>query len=247
MATSPRNLTTHEYPQGVNEIAQNDLNKEVSKSTSNTTHGMVSKNAMVRWFLTNDEPWTKKIKARQLNAKASTLVVVYQNGLDSLIELTALNGGQFSIDDTRRVIEGLIDRDGNTESECGVCNHELKDHNSECVACSRCTFQTCGCCQRKMMAKHGYVECPGCRSMLLGASWYKKFFEQVAVEEGERLKANKHWVRYYEEVIALSRWNYGEQHKLPQIYKIKPDPDRFLPNNAEEAVSLMRYLLDDIR
>jgi len=83
--------------------------------------------------------------------------------------------------------------------------------------------------------------------MLLGASWYKAFFEQVAVEESERLKANQHWVRYYDEVIALSRWNYRVQNKLPTGYKIKPDPERFLPKSAEEAVSLMKYLLDDIR
>lgn len=35
MATSPSNATTQEYTQGVNEIGQNDLNKDVSKGTSN--------------------------------------------------------------------------------------------------------------------------------------------------------------------------------------------------------------------
>ncbi len=49
MATSPRNLTTHEYPQGVNEIAQNDLNPPTFQTESNPTPPMDLGQALLRY------------------------------------------------------------------------------------------------------------------------------------------------------------------------------------------------------
>jgi hypothetical protein len=46
MATSPRNLTTQESPQGVNEIAQNDLNPPTFQTESNPTPPMDLRQAL---------------------------------------------------------------------------------------------------------------------------------------------------------------------------------------------------------
>jgi len=249
MATSPRNLTTHEYPQGVNEIAQNDLNQEVAKGTSNMEHGRVDRNTLVRWFLTTDEPWTKNLKSRRLDARSTTLAIVFEHGLDVNIELQN-KSKDFNIDDVRRVISGLVERDCDREMECNVCNHAVHKDGRQSMACRRCTFQLCGDCQRKMVVQHGYCECPGCRDMTFGESWYKAFCDdnKHIFPKAKVLKANEHWIQMYDESLALTRWNFTVSRGLrTKKGMVKPTPERFLPKNKEECISLLQYLFDEIR
>jgi hypothetical protein len=249
MATSPSNATTQEYTQGVNEIAQNDLNREVAKGTSNMEHGRVDKNTLVRWFLTTDEPWTKNLKSRRLDARSNTLALIFANGLDANIEMQT-KSMNFNIDDIRRVISGLVERDSNNEAECNVCNHEIRRDGKQHLACRRCTFQLCGDCQRKMVAQYGYCECPGCRDMTFGERWYKAFCDdnKHIIPTSQMVKANTHWMQMFEETLALTRWNFVVSRGLPKKKgMVKPTPERFLPKNQEELVSLIRYLMDDIR
>jgi len=78
----------------------------------------------------------------------------------------------------------------------------------------------------------------------MGEIWYKMVCEETSIDPVDRMRANQHWVAYLDEVLALARWQMRVNAGLSTGGMVKPTPERFLAKNAEEAISLMDYLLE---
>ena len=86
--------------------------------------------------------------------------------------------------------------------------------------------------------------------MIFGERWYKTFCDdnKDILPKHRVLRANKHWMQMYEETLALTRWNFIVSRGLrTKKGMVKPTPERFLPKNKEECISLLHYLMDDFR
>jgi hypothetical protein len=85
--------------------------------------------------------------------------------------------------------------------------------------------------------------------MIFGERWYKTFCDdnKHIIPKVQVLKANKHWMQMYDETLALTRWNFIVSRGRTKKGMVKPTPERFLPKNKEECISLLQYLFDEIR
>ena len=98
-----RNMTTHESAKGLTNPLESDLHDPNSTNTMNGILGTIDKNTFERWFMTNDEPWTKQIKSRTLDDKSKELSVLFQNG--SSFNLRMKDSIEFDIVCIRRQME----------------------------------------------------------------------------------------------------------------------------------------------
>jgi hypothetical protein len=208
-----QNMTTRDYSKGVTNLPENDLNNPKPTNTMNGITGLVNKNTLVRWFLTNDEPWTTHLASRTLNAKANELCTKFNNGAS--VNLRMKDSIEFDIVHIRRKME-VTSTEDRSALECGVCM-ETRDagipHMS--FACQVCNFQTCYACQIKTVERKGFLQCPGCRHKMWGQDWFVDVLEREADHlVGFTLPQDHVFIQHFHEERELSMWARTRVHLL---------------------------------
>ena len=174
----------------------------------NQLEGEVAKNVFVRWWLTNDEPWTKEFLDERMFEKASkSLRVRFKNGTSLGIPLE--DSETFNITNMRRMITDCANRDMTTgcESECNICMEAPKvSIESVRLRCS-CTFTMCIKCERKIVEKKGYLSCPACKRRLWGQNWWLALVIDEVIDDTFECPPNNVFIQQFDEEIELQRWN----------------------------------------
>jgi hypothetical protein len=200
-------MTTQDPAEGLTQNRQNDLNAPKSTNTMNGIQGSVDKNTLVRWFLTNDEPWTKQTIKRTIVAKSNELSVHFHNGAS--VNLRMRDSCQFDITRIRFKMEKTAEEEGKAEEECGVCFSTLNQGlNGTRFSCQQCAFSSCFACQEKIVAEKGFLQCPGCRYVMWSQEWFVDVVEKGAETlKGFKLPPNHVFLQHFREEHALSIWS----------------------------------------
>jgi hypothetical protein len=205
-------MTTQDPAEGLTQNRQNDLNAPKSTNTMNGMQGTVDKNTLVRWFLTNDEPWTKQTIKRVIIAKSNELSAHFHNG--ACVNLRMRDSIEFDITCIRFKLEKTAEEEKSGEEECGVCFTSLNQGlNGTRFACQQCTFSSCYACQENIVAEKGFLQCPGCRYLMWCQQWFVEVLEQEAdALKGFKLPPNHVFLHQFKEEHALSIWSRTRAH-----------------------------------
>jgi hypothetical protein len=175
-------------------------------SSNTNTSQLVDKNTFIRWFLTNDEPWTALVDKRTLIPKANHLHCFFKNGISITIRMDT---DQHSITDNRRMLTDIGERkiEHGLETECNICLTSAEwSLNSVRVKCG-CTFDMCLPCQRKIIEKKGYLQCPVCKRYIWGQDWFLVLVKGGMVNSTFECPPNNVFLQHFDEEINLQRWN----------------------------------------
>ena len=228
-----RNMTTHESAKGLTNPLESDLHDPNSTNTMNGILGTIDKNTFERWFMTNDEPWTKQIKSRTLDDKSKELSVLFQNG--SSFNLRMKDSIEFDIVCIRRQMEATSAEKSDEKKECDICLETMGTGIPQTrFSCQRCAYTTCGACQIKTVEQKGYLACPGCRNVMWGQSWFYGLYELYPdYLKGFRLKPNHVFIQHFHAERELAMWYRTRAHLIRFLKIDLQTPEKTLENDAD--------------
>jgi hypothetical protein len=180
-------------------------------SNTNATQqleGRVDKNTFVRWILTNNEPWTALVETRRLVPKAQHVHVHFKNALGVSIDI--IEKDDYDITNSRRTLIDAAERQVNPgyESECNICLTSPEcSIESVRLKCGQCTFTMCSPCQRQIVEKKGYLQCPVCKKYMWGQEWFLQMHNEGVIDSGFECPPNNVFIMHFDEEMALQRWN----------------------------------------
>jgi hypothetical protein len=179
-------------------------------SNTNATQqleGKVDKNTFVRWILTTDEPWTALVDTRRIVPKAQHVHVHFKNELGVSIDI--IEKDDYDITNTRRMLIDAGERQVNPgyESECNICLTSPEcSIESVRLKCGQCTFTMCSPCQRQIVEKKGYLQCPVCKKYMWGQDWFVSMINDGVIDSDFECPPNNVFIMHFDETMALQRW-----------------------------------------
>lgn len=173
----------------------------------NQLEGEVAKNIFVRWWLTNDEPWTAEfLDERMFEKPSKSLRMRFKNGTS--IGIIIEDSEHFNITNMRRMLIDCATKDmsAGCEAECNICL-EAPEVSLESVRlrCS-CTFSMCLKCERKIVEKKGHLSCPHCKRTLWGQNWWLSLHKDGVIDDTFECPPNNVFIQHFDEEIELQRW-----------------------------------------
>lgn len=219
-----------------------------SNTNTQQLEGKVDKNTFVKWFLTTDEKWTHAVDFRRLIPMDKRLVVKFKNKIAVTITVEE-DDRSYDVTNTRRSFITASEREYEEEheAECNICMHSAtQSANTLRLQCGRCTFNICLSCQRKIVEKKGWLQCPACKNTLWGQKWFVDLINKGQIDQSFECKPNNVFIQNFDEEMHLQRWMKVKRNLLelvsmfPEFRNVPLDPFvDYVMSDSYDTVSQM--------